>query len=203
MSQYFPNNIYSGLTLKIPNFDHPYTPNFAYINSSLKLHIDIELDEPYAHNIKEPTHYLGAWKDNNRNDFFLDKGWLVIRFSEEQASRHPKSCCKTIASVIAQVLGDDSVLNQFVNVPNLRTMQQWTQSEAEDMAASNYRNKYSQQPSELADSPTEVKLQSSRTALPNPSCARSHGAACAVAKGATSSTSSSIDFKSPKAKQRQ
>ena len=67
-----------------------------------------------------------------------------------------KSCCKTIAQAIAQVLGDDSVLNQFATVPNLQPMRQWTQSEAEDMAASDYRNKYLQQPSELVDSPIEV-----------------------------------------------
>ncbi len=189
LRQYFPGKIHSGLTLNIRDYPHPYTPDFAYLDSSLKLHIDIELDEPYAYKTKEPTHYLGAWKDNNRNDFFLDKGWLVIRFSEEQVVRHPKSCCKTIASAIAEVLGDSSVLNQFANVPNLQQMSHWTQSEAEDMAASGYRDKYLQQPSQLADSPIEVNPQVSIASLPNTSRAQSRGAA-RKAKRATLSTSS-------------
>lgn len=176
LGRYFPGKIHSGLTLNIPDFDHPYTADFTYVDSSLKLYIDIELDEPYAYNTKEPTHYLGARKDDNRNNFFLGKGWLVVRFSEEQVVRHPKSCCKTVAQAITSVLGDDSVLNQFANVSNLQTMRRWTQSEAEDMAASNYRDRYLQQPSELADSPTEVRPQVSVISLPNISRAQSRGA---------------------------
>lgn len=176
LRQYFPGKIHSGLTLNIPDFDHPYTADFTYIDSSLKLHIDIELDEPYAYNTKEPTHYLGARKDDNRNDFFLGKGWLIIRFSEDQVVRHPKSCCKTVAQAIASVLGDDSALNQFANVPDLQTMRQWTQSEAENMAANDYRNTYLQQSSELADSRIEARPQVSVISLPNISRAQSRGA---------------------------
>ena len=142
LRRYFPGKIHSGLTLKIPNFDHPYTPDFAYFDSSLNLYIDIEVDEPYAHKTKEPTHYIGARRDDNRNHFFLCKGWFVIRFSEEQVVRYPQSCCKTIASTIAEVLGDNSVLNQFANVPSLQEMSRWSQMEAEVMAAEGYRKKY-------------------------------------------------------------
>ncbi len=86
-------------------------------------------------------------KQQVRDEHFLNRGWLVIRFIEEQASRHPKSCCKTIAQAIALVLGDDSVLNQFANVPNLQEMSRWTQSEAGAMAAKDYREKYLTKPS--------------------------------------------------------
>ncbi len=196
LRQYFPGKIYSGLTLNIPDFDHPYTADFTYIDSLLKLYIDIELDEPYAYNSKEPTHYLGAWKDDNRNNFFLGKGWLVIRFSEEQVVRHPKSCCKTIASAISSVLGDNSVLNQFANTLDLQPMRQWTQSEAEQMAANDYRPTYLQQPSEFADSPVEVEPQVSVTALPNFSCAQSRGAARAARRAALSTSSpNTIDLR--------
>ena len=56
--------------------------------------------------------------------------------------RYPQSCCKTIASTIAEVLGDNSVLNQFANVPILQEMSRWSQMEAEVMAAEGYRKKY-------------------------------------------------------------
>ncbi|WP_052672450.1 PDDEXK family nuclease [Aliterella atlantica] len=189
LRRYFPSKIYSGLVVRIPNFDHPYTPDFTYIDSSLNLYIDIEVDEPYAYNTKEPTHFLEAWKDDNRNKFFLGRGWLVIRFSEEQVVRHPQSCCKTIAQAIASVLGDTSVLNQFANTPDLQPMRQWTQSEAEDMATNDYRDTYLQQPSNLADGQIEVRPQLPVISLPK-TRARSRGAARA-ARRAVSSTSSS------------
>lgn len=122
LRQYFPGKIHSGLTLKIPNFDHPYTADFTYVDSSLNLYIDIEIDEPYVYGSGDPTHFVEAEKDSKRNNFFINKGWLVIRFSEEQVVRCPQSCCKTIASAIAEVLGDHLILNQFANVPNLKEM---------------------------------------------------------------------------------
>ncbi len=142
LKRYFPGKIHSGLTLNIPNFDHPYTADFTYVDSSLNLYIDIEIDEPYVYSSGNPTHFLEAEKDSKRNNFFINKGWLVIRFSEEQVVCYPQSCCKTIASAIAEVLGDTSVLNQFANVPNLQEMSRWTQSEAEVMAAEGYRERY-------------------------------------------------------------
>lgn len=67
-------------------------------------------------------HFVEAEKDSKRNNFFINKGWLVIRFSEEQVVRHPHSCCKTVAQAIALVLGDTSVLNQFANTLDLQPM---------------------------------------------------------------------------------
>lgn len=43
LKRYFPGKIHRGLTLIISGCDHPYTPDFTYIDSSLNLHIDIEV----------------------------------------------------------------------------------------------------------------------------------------------------------------
>lgn len=189
LKQYFPGKIHSGLTLNIPDYPHPYTADFTYIDSSLKLYIDVEIDEPYAYNTKEPTHYLEAWKDDNRNKFFLGKGWLVIRFSEEQVVRYPYSCCKSIAQAIFKVLGDTSALNQFASIPDLQPIRRWTQSEAQDMAANDYRDRYLQQQARLAESPIEAKPQLPVISLTK-TRAQSRGAARAAKKRAALSTSS-------------
>ena len=105
LRQYFPGKIHRGLTLKIPESEHFYTPDFAYIDRVLNLYIDIEIDEPYVYKTGEPTHFKESWKDNQRNGFFLGRGWVVIRFSEEQVVRWPKSCCKQVAEAFAQTLG--------------------------------------------------------------------------------------------------
>lgn len=142
LNQYFPGNIHTGLTLKIPDFDYPYTPDFAYIDQGLSLRIDIELDEPYVYHTGEPTHYREAWKDKKRNIFFTNKGWIVIRFSEEQVICYPQSCCKTVAQVIAQITEDNSILNQFTSFLELEPMKQWTKVEAMDMFTRKLRGNY-------------------------------------------------------------
>lgn len=142
LNHYFKNKVKRGLTLNIPNFKHHYSPDFVYIDKSVNLYIDIEIDEPYAYNSKVPTHFVGSSKDTNRNNFFLNRNWLVIRFSEEQVVRYPQSCCKAIAKVITSVLGDNLYLSQFTLVADLEPMKQWTESEALYMADSNYRQTY-------------------------------------------------------------
>jgi hypothetical protein len=142
LNHHFKGKIHRRLTSNIPEFEHPYSPDFAYIDRSLSLYIDIEIDEPYYHKTGEPTHFDGATKDFNRNNHFLAKNWLVIRFAEEQVVRCPKSCCKEIAQLIAEVLGDDLELKQFTGIEDLPTMQQWTEVEAAQMAADNYRQTY-------------------------------------------------------------
>jgi hypothetical protein len=144
LNHHFKGKIHRKLT-STNQFKPPYnlySPDFAYIDRSLSLYIDIEIDEPYAYNTGKPTHYDGATNDFNRNNHFLARNWLVIRFAEEQVVRSPKSCCKAIAQVIAEVIGDSLELMQFSGVPDLPTMRQWTEAEAAQMAEKNYRQTY-------------------------------------------------------------
>ena len=142
---YFPGQIYTNCKLKIPNFERPYTPDFAYIDREINLFIDIEIDEPYTYNDHgeiEAIHYVGRPKDERRNDFFNNKGWIVIRFSEEQAVRYPRRCCKFIAEQISEITRNSAITNQFAQTPNLQPLQQWTEEEAMEMAKRKERNNY-------------------------------------------------------------
>ncbi|MGI8935818.1 MAG: DUF559 domain-containing protein, partial [Phormidesmis sp.] len=106
------------------------------------LHIDIEVDEPYVYHTKHAIHYDTSEKDYKRNQFFADKGWIVIRFSEQQVVCHPDSCCKTVAQKIAQVTGDRSTMSILVDIPELPQQKQWTETEAIQMAARRERDNY-------------------------------------------------------------
>jgi hypothetical protein len=177
LSRYFPGKIHKGLTLKIPDFDYLYTPDFAYIDKELNLYIDIEIDEPYVYPTGAPTHFVGAWKDSNRNRFFLAKQGIVIRFSEEQVICYPQSCCKTIVQVIAQVTENNSILNQFASFTDLQLMKQWTEAEAIDMATKRVRNNSPCQNKGLHDNSfIEAQKQISLALKPN-SRTQSRGAA--------------------------
>ncbi|MEB3218427.1 MAG: hypothetical protein VKN72_19640 [Nostocales cyanobacterium 94392] len=142
LQKYFPDKIHVRLTLDIPNYEYPYSPDFAYIDRTINLYIDIEIDEPYVYNTEQPTHYTEAWKDTKRNNFFNDKGWIVIRFSERQVICYHHNCCKTIAQIIAQISKDNSILNQFTDIPDLQQQRQWTEAEAIQMAQRKERDNY-------------------------------------------------------------
>jgi very-short-patch-repair endonuclease len=163
--RYFPGKIQTGLMVRNIECQQPYVPDFAYIDPALNLHIDIEIDEPYTYDTRQPIHYLGSKKDQQRNQYFLDQGWLIIRFSEEQVVRSPASCCKAIASAIATLLGDSTMLNPFRQVPTLKPQKRWTQAEAQSMAEQSKREKYlvAQAPTQTASKSQERQKQTSRS----------------------------------------
>lgn len=145
--RYFPGKIHTEMIM--PQSENqalksasPYTPDFVYIEPKLNLHIDIEVDEPYTYDTRQPLHYIDCPKDQIRNQCFLAWGWAVIRFSEAQVVKFPESCCKTIASVIAKITGDSSIMVSFRQVSTLKPADHWTLAEAEQMAAANYRATY-------------------------------------------------------------
>ncbi|MDX2096338.1 MAG: DUF559 domain-containing protein [Leptolyngbyaceae cyanobacterium bins.59] len=142
LKKFFPGKIKTGLSFSIPDYPHPYTADFAYVDGDLNLCIDIEIDEPYRYADLSPTHEVGSEKDKKRNQFFLRRGWLVIRFSEEQVIRSPESCCKTIAKTLARVLGNPDYLKPFQSISDLQPMPQWTMEEATQMALHRSRDRY-------------------------------------------------------------
>lgn len=140
LKYHFEGKIHQNTYLNIPDFEHPYSPDIAYIDPENNLHIDIEVDEPYAVHTKQPHHYIG--KDDKRNYFFLNRYWVVIRFSEEQVVFHTLSCCKVVAQTIANITTNKTILDGFNGIPDLPDYPQWTYEEAEKMAKEGYRSKY-------------------------------------------------------------
>ncbi|MBW4600796.1 MAG: hypothetical protein KME29_14650 [Calothrix sp. FI2-JRJ7] len=127
-----------------------YTPDFALIDTTNNIYIDIEIDEPYTprqHPNSDSeltlTHCLG--KDDTRNKCFTDANWFIIRFSEKQVLLYPESCCKVIAQLLSECTSNSSVLNKFSRIPDLQPENQWTREEAYQKAKNqerlNYRRK--------------------------------------------------------------
>ncbi len=140
LNRYFPGKIYTGLTLTILGFQHSYSPDFTYIDKSLNLYIDIEIDEPYVFHTGEPTHFKECQKDKRRNEFFLGKNWIVIRFAEEQVYKHPKECYKFVAAVALKC--GIPMPESLQNVATLPAVCHWTEAEAREMVANKTRDSY-------------------------------------------------------------
>lgn len=139
----FPGNlICQAVEFEIPGSPRCYSADFILYHQSSGLAIDIEIDEPYTGDTGKPHHCIDIDDDKIRNRFFLQRNWGVVRFAEVQVVRHPWSCCKAIAQIIARLTGDDSVFILLQRLADVPLQKQWTKREARLMAKKNYRQSY-------------------------------------------------------------
>ncbi|MEY4935334.1 MAG: hypothetical protein RIS64_1693 [Bacteroidota bacterium] len=138
----FPDRIYRDSIIELFEGKQPYIPEAIFKHRATNLHIDIEIDEPYVAKTGQPIHYAGYTPDNARNKYFNQKGWVVIRFAEEQVVKDPKGCCKVIADVVETLTGDKTYSRRLKNVDALSPVEQWTKEQAVRMAQQKYRTTY-------------------------------------------------------------
>ncbi len=117
-----------------------YLPDIVYYDESFGILIDIEIDEPYLGSDGTPIHYIGS--DDDRNKRFLDNGWIVIRFCEEQVVKYPNECYLFINNCI-DTLKRASL--DFKSI-NIHRIPQWSKEEAHKMAFMRKRNVYLSKP---------------------------------------------------------
>ena len=127
---------------KIPVGAKYYYPDIIIICDNL--YIDIEIDEPYVGSDGSPIHYLEEEYgllfsvDIKRNDYMINHGWEVIRFSEEQIFLHTEECIKIVDNVISAIKeGKD----QF-EIPSSMVTPKWTKEQSSKLAYQRFRNTY-------------------------------------------------------------
>jgi len=120
----------------------PFEPDIAIIDKSnaSNLRIDIEIDEPYAAITRQPTHCKGD--DVNRDIYFIDRGWIVIRFSEYQVHLNENECLKFIAEIIKSAIPKYNILTQLENQPSLQAEKLWDIVQAQKWEKAKYREQY-------------------------------------------------------------
>jgi hypothetical protein len=117
-----------------PAADKPHEPDISLVikGLGLNLFIDVEIDEPFDRNTKTPKHLVG--EDRERDEWFNDKGWIVIRLAEAQVKGQPKHCLAFIARVIHSVYPEYHIPSHLKKLPDPKPVAQWTFHEAEKMA---------------------------------------------------------------------
>ena len=120
----------------------PYEPDIVLISEKKgkNIFIDIEIDEPYEGFGRTPTHEVG--KDIIRNEFFTNRGWVVIRFSERQIHQDPKECCFHIAKVIAALDSEYEIPFHITLYGTLEQDKSWDSLQSKKWAKERYREKY-------------------------------------------------------------
>lgn len=123
------------LHMAIPFFNRPYEPDIVLIDRQFNLYVDIEIDEPYDGYYRFPTHEIE--KDDIRDLFFTESGWVVIRFTERQVHTQEAQCIAYIKDVL------NSIYNyRLEESSNCNTEPQWDYQQAVRWEKKHYREKY-------------------------------------------------------------
>ncbi|KUJ63858.1 hypothetical protein AR687_01335 [Flavobacteriaceae bacterium CRH] len=137
LEKYFKCHILKNVALN-DGRKYPYQPDYVFFYPEKDLFIDIEIDEPYAYQSKKVIHI----DDDKRNNYFLQKGWSIIRFAEIQITKYPELCCKIISEHIRNLTGENIWIEGFHELDNLKIIKAWDLMEGNEMASSSYRQTY-------------------------------------------------------------
>lgn len=134
---------YDNLSLFVGNYSNPYEPDIAYIDAKKSIFIDIEIDEPYSGWERTPIHYKtkNGTIDDLRNQYFTERGWTVIRFSEKQVYKYPKSCLKRIYQVLNKMDATINMPQCLAEEQEISLENMWTKEEAERQEQNRVREK--------------------------------------------------------------
>lgn len=105
-----------------------YYPDISYIDKRSNTFIDIEIDEPYSRS-GELTHYIESRKDSFRDKKFIQNGWNVLRFSENQVLDHPNECVNVVIFFIDQLKNNSPI--DFSYRFNHLIQNGWTMAESQ------------------------------------------------------------------------
>lgn len=137
--EHFQNMIYMDMAPSTKFGRNIFYPDFTIKCPQTNLHIDIEIDEPYANVDKLPIHYIGnsESKDKGRNEYFIEINWCVIRFSEKQILNKPFESAETLFNIYRSIVNMEKYYHCSVDIDPT-----WTYEEALIKAKKNERNNY-------------------------------------------------------------
>jgi hypothetical protein len=141
LKQHFAGNFIVSNDKHVPTkSSRPYEPDFILINErgNKNIFINIEIDEPYDGFTRTPTHCL--YENDIRDQFFTNRGWIVIRFAEIQVHLQPTQCCAYIAKVISSI--NPEFESDLLNVSTPDGINQWESLQAKKWAREQYREIY-------------------------------------------------------------
>lgn len=142
LEQIFGDRILSNLIMETFSNSKPYQADIIFYYREFNIWIDIEVDEAYDFIEKQPIHYINDYNlsvDSNRNDYFLNHGWFVLRFSETQVIPTPLECAKYLNDFLFEYFEIDEFAANFDETEELQSMECWTYDEVKKMAIKNSR----------------------------------------------------------------
>lgn len=113
------------VALPIRNRTYGYIPSIALYVERAHFYVDIEVDAPHTAT-GQSIHYQGG-ADHLRNLYFLESGWAVFRFAEQQVVAHKDQLVDLILQQLA-VLTDRADLDREVDMEPI-WLNRWSREE--------------------------------------------------------------------------
>ncbi len=121
--------------------NRPFDLDLALIHRKDEtIRINIEVDEPYALFSREARHCIG--EDDHRDVYFTERGWVVIRFSENQVHRNLRGCLRFIAEFLNAIGTKPSVPAEYFNFSRLKADPFWDLVQAQKWEKGSFRESY-------------------------------------------------------------
>ncbi len=140
LKRHFGMCVFSQQELVVPKHERPYSADFLVVEPITNLHVDLEIDEPFAFGTREPIHCVGM--DDYRNKCFLEANWIVLRFAEEQIVSQPLRCSRVLANVLYKYTANETWRELFKDVEKITPIYQWTDRKSKKLSRQEYRRKY-------------------------------------------------------------
>lgn len=141
----FPSELTISGSYALPTGENtrPFEPDIAilYKDNSSNFFIDIEIDEPYGGISRSAIHHTED-TDDNRDLYFIHRGWIVIRFAEIQIHKEPMKCAAYIAKIIREIAPNISFNTSLLSSGDPTNVERWSRVQAEKWARINYRENY-------------------------------------------------------------
>lgn len=115
---------------------NPFQPDFVLICKETNFHIDIEIDEPYSVDNGKPIHH-DRTNDDERDLFFEEINWGIIRFTERQIVENSEECISLIQNVLNAINNKQIYFEHKVPLEK-----KWSYEEALIMSSNGFRNTY-------------------------------------------------------------
>lgn len=121
-----------------------FYPDISYMDFNESIFIDIEIDEPYAIKDREEIHFIEytatKYYDRNsfRDNYFVNNGWTVIRFAEEQIIKDSNGCLLVIENCIKYLMSSSIKLSRLPWI-KMNNLPRWTFSDSLVLALNDYR----------------------------------------------------------------
>lgn len=119
------------------------------LEDDVGLKVNLEIDEPYIGQSRNPIHYIDVDKD--RDNIYLENGWIVVRFTERQVIFYPHECCQIIMDLFEQIY---DVEKERIDIDtNQIREKRWTENEASMLEWDKYRENY------IRDHPGKISIE--------------------------------------------
>lgn len=104
------------------------------------IRINIEIDEPYASFSREAKHCDGD--DTLRDDYFLERGWMVLRFSESQVHQLMGGCLRFVSECLKGIDPNFEPPPVLLSYSPLKNQPLWNLVQAQKWEKASYRESY-------------------------------------------------------------